>query len=318
MLMDARHLEQLAAIVDHNTLQEAAAYLGTSQPALSRVIRQMEERIGVLLFERGSRPLVVTEMGRRLSDQGRAIKAARARAAQDISLTARGMSGVLKIGAPPFLCERLVSDAIAAFFERRQDIEVQLISDYFPDLERGILLNQIDVLICPVKLVISSKQDLSIEPLFQDEHVIVARKDHPFVRKANITTEDLESADWIGHARRSMLRSDMATALASIGVKNLKLGFHSESAGANFEMLRRTDFLTVLPKYALSKTQTDSGLTILPLRFATAALTVGMMTLKQRESSALLTAFRNHLRTYVEQSGLTRCYDHGKQPQERT
>jgi DNA-binding transcriptional LysR family regulator len=257
-------------------------------------------------------------MGRRLSDQGRAIKAARARAAQDISLTARGMSGVLKIGAPPFLCERLVSEAIAAFFERRQDIEVQLISDYFPELERGILLNQIDVLICPIKLVVASKQDLSIEPLFQDEHVIVARKDHPFVRKAKITIEDLENADWIGHAQRSMLRSDMATALASIGVKNLKLGFHSESAGANFEMLRQTDFLTVLPKYALSRTQTESGLTTLPLRFATAALTVGLLTLKQCQPSALLVAFRDHVRAYVDESGLTQSYEHGKQLPEST
>lgn len=305
MLIDARHLEQLAAIVDHDTLQEAAVSLGTSQPALSRMIRKIEERIGVSLFESGSRPLVVTEIGRRLSDQGRTITAARIRAAQDIVLNTRGMSGVLKIGAPPFLCERLASDAIAAFFERRQDIEVQLISDYFPGLERGVLLNQIDVMVCPIKLVVASKQELNIEPLFQDEHVIVARKDHPLACKANITVADLENANWIGHAQHSMLRSDMATALASIGVKNLKLGFHSQSAGANFEMMRRSDFLAVLPKYALSRTQTETGLTILPVRLVAAALTVGMMTLKQREPSTLLSIFQDHVRAYVEDSGLT-------------
>jgi DNA-binding transcriptional LysR family regulator len=306
MLMDARHLEQLAAIVDHKTLQDAAVHLGTSQPALSRMLRQMEDRIGVMLFERGSRPLVVTEMGRRLSDQGRAITAARTRAAQDIALSARGMSGDLKIGAPPFLCERLVSDAIATFFGKRPDIEVQLISDYFPELERGILLNQIDVLICPIKLVVASKQDLKVKALFQDEHVIVARKDHPLARKTPIKIADLEDANWIGHAPRSMLRSDMATALASIGVTNLKFGFHSESAGANFEMLRRTDFLTVLPNYALSKTQTESGLSILPVKFAAATLTVGMMTLKQRQPSPLLTAFQEHVSAYVDASRLLR------------
>jgi DNA-binding transcriptional LysR family regulator len=306
MLMDARHLEQLAAIVDHKTLQDAAVHLGTSQPALSRMVRQMEDRTGVMLFERGSRPLIVTEMGRRLSDQGRAITAARTRAAQDIALSARGMSGDLKIGAPPFLCERLVSDAIATFFGKRPDIEVQLISDYFPELERGILLNQIDVLICPIKLVVASKQDLKVKALFQDEHVIVARKDHPLARKTPIKIADLEDANWIGHAPRSMLRSDMATALASIGVTNLKFGFQSESAGANFEMLRRTDFLTVLPNYALSKTQTESGLSILPVQFAAAALTVGMMTLKQRQPSPLLTAFQEHVKAYVEASRLLR------------
>jgi DNA-binding transcriptional LysR family regulator len=306
MLLDSRQLEHLAAIVDHATLQEAAISLGTSQPALSRMIRQMEDRIGVLLFTRGSRPLVVTEMGRRLSDQGRAIKAARTRAEQDIALSARGMTGQLKIGASPFMCDRLVGDAIATFYANRPDIEVEMIADYIPGLERGILLNQIDVVICPVKLIFTSKNELHVEPLFKDEHVIVARKDHPLVHKSKVTPEDLENASWIGHAQRSMLYSDMATTLASIGVTNLKFGFHSESAGANFEMLRKTDFLTVLPRYALSKTQTESGLSILPVQFTTAGLTVGMVTLKQRQPSALLAAFQAHARTYVAASGLNR------------
>ena len=48
MLLDARQLEHLAAIVDHSTLQKAANYLGTSQPALSRMLRQIEDRIELL------------------------------------------------------------------------------------------------------------------------------------------------------------------------------------------------------------------------------------------------------------------------------
>lgn len=316
MLIDARHLEQLAAIVDHDTLQEAAVSLGSSQPALSRMIRGIENRIGVLLFESGGRPLVVTEMGRRLSDQGRTITAARLRAAQEISLNTRGMSGVLKIGASPFLCERLVSDAIADFFKNRQDIEVQLISDYFLGLERGILLNQIDVMVCPIKLVVAAEQELNIEPLFQDEHVIVARKDHLLASKADITIADLENAQWIGHSEHSMLRTDMATALASIGVKNLKLVFHSQSAGANFELLRRTDFLTVLPKYALNRTHSE--LTPLPVRLVAAALTVGMVTLKQREPSVLLSTFQDHFRKFVEDSGMTYADRHVKRLADET
>jgi DNA-binding transcriptional LysR family regulator len=304
MLLDARQLEHLAAIVDHSTLQKAANYLGTSQPALSRMLRQIEDRIGMPLFERGSRPLVVTEIGRKLSDQGRAIKAARTRAAEDITLNTRGMSGMLKIGAPPFLCERLVGDAIATFFETRKDVEIHLTSDYFPALERAILLKQIDIIICPIKLVVASKAELGVEPLFKDEHVIVARKDHALAKKAAITTEDLENAAWIGHAQHSMLHTDMATALASIGVTNLKFGFHSVSAGANFEMLRKTDFLTVLPRYALSRIQTDNGLSVLPIKFDTVGLTVGMVTLKQRSQSALLSAFKQHVSNYVASSGL--------------
>ena len=103
-----------------------------------------------------------------------------------------------------------------------------------------------------------------------------------------------------------MLNTDIATALASIGVTNLKISFHSESAGANFEMLRRTDFLTVLPRYALSQIQTNSGLSVLPVQFPTAPLAVGMVTPRQRPASPLLTAFLDHLRHYVSESDLIR------------
>lgn len=299
MLIDPRHLEQLAAIVEHGTLQEAARHLGTSQPALSRMIRSLEERAGVQLFERSTRPLIPTEIGRKLSDHGQAISAVRRRAAEDIQLGMRGMRGEMKIGAPPFLCERLVGDAISAFLRERPGIEVELVSDYLPELERGVLLNRIDLVICPVRLLVSDKTALAVEPLFQDEHVVVARFGHPLSRQETISVQDLEAATWIGPSPQSMLRSDMATALESLGISNLHLAFQSESAGAIFEMLRTTDFLTVLPRYAVRNMDTESGLSILPVRFSSAAMSVGMVTLKGRLESPLMAAFTDHMRAYV-------------------
>jgi DNA-binding transcriptional LysR family regulator len=299
MLIDPRHLEQLAAIIEHGTLQETAKQLGTSQPALSRMISTVEGRIGVQLFERNSRPLVPTEIGRKLSDHGRTIKAARLRASEDIQLGVRGMSGELKIGAPPFLCERLVGETISAFLKDRPNIEVELISGYFPQLERGVFLNQIDVVICPLRLLTQSKSELAVEPLFQDDHVVVGRYDHPLSRLSEITANDLESATWIAHSKHSMLRSDMSAALASYGVTNLSFAFQSESAGAHFEMLRTTDFLTVLPRYAISRADEENGLSVLPVKFSAASMSVGMVTSRNRLDSHLLTAFTTHMRDYV-------------------
>ena len=70
MLIDPRHLEQLAVIVEDGTLHEAAKRLGTSQPALSRMIGNLEIRVGVQLFERSNRPLLPTEIGQKLARHG--------------------------------------------------------------------------------------------------------------------------------------------------------------------------------------------------------------------------------------------------------
>ncbi len=299
MNIDPRHLEQLAAIVEFGTLNEAAKRLGTSQPALSRMITNLETRMGVQLFERSTRPLIPTEVGKKLANHGRTIKLTRQRALEDVQIVLGGMSGQLKIGAPPFLCERLVGDAISSFLQPRPDTEIKLIAEYFPQLERRVLLNQLDVVICPLRLLTSSKNDLSVEPLFRDDHVIVGRADHWLSQKSEITARDLERATWISHSEHSMLQSDMAALLTSLGVSTLKFAFQSESAGAILEMLRNTDFLTVLPRYALRHSAAKDSLAPLPIHIGASAMSVGMVTPQNRLESPLLAAFSAHMRDYV-------------------
>lgn len=299
MKIDPRHLEQLAAIVENGTLHEAAKRLGTSQPALSRMIANLEGRLGVSLFERSARPLVPTEIGRKLSDHGLTIRSTRLRAAEDVQLALRGLSGELKIGAPPFLCERLVGDAISSFLSEREGTEVTLTSEYLPDLERMVLLNHLDVAICPLRPMTVSRDELTAEPLFPDENVIVCSRDHRLAKRSDITPEDLENEIWISHSDQSMLQRDMTAVLATFGVRNLRIAFKSASAGAIFEMLRNTDFLTVLPQYALRETASESGLHLLPLRFAASTMSVGMVTPCNRMASPLMNAFAAHMRAYV-------------------
>ncbi|MEP6017255.1 MAG: LysR family transcriptional regulator [Paracoccaceae bacterium] len=299
MNIDPRHLEQLAAIVESGTFNEAAKRLGTSQSALSRMVANLETRLSTKLFERSSRPLIPTEVGKKLANHGRTITSTRQRALEETKVVLEGMSGELKIGAPPFLCERLVGDAIAGFLQQRSDIEIKLVSEYFPQLERKVVLNQLDVVICPLRLLTVSKDNLAIEPLFGDQHVIVGRADHDLVQKREVSVQDLEDATWISHSENSMLQADMASALSSFGVRNLKFAFQSESAGAILEVLRNTDFLTVLPRYALRQSEDTRSLAQLPVQFTSSAMSVGMVTPTNRLESPLLAAFATHMRDYV-------------------
>ncbi|MBU2992646.1 LysR family transcriptional regulator [Octadecabacter sp. 1_MG-2023] len=299
MNIDPRHLEQLAAILEFGTFNEAAKRLGTSQSALSRMITDLEIRIGTQLFERSRRPLMPTEVCKKLANHGRTIDATRRRALEDIQIVLEGMSGELKIGAPPFLCQRLVGEAISSFLQHRPEIEVKLVSEYFPQLERRILLNQLDVIICPLRLLTASIDDLTVAPLFQDAHVIAGRAEHWLLKQSTITADDLEKATWVSHADESQLQSDMAAALTYLGVRNLKIAFQSGSAGAILEMLRHTDFLTVLPRYALRHRGENSRLAELPVQLTLSSTSVGMVSSSNRLESPLLAAFTAHMREYV-------------------
>ena len=297
MLIDPRHLEQLSIIVQAGTLQGAAEKIGTTQPALSRMIRTLESRIGQVLFERNRRPLKPTPLGIELASQGRAILIARERAVEMVDQSQKGFIGVLKIGAPPFICERLVAEAISDFLEKRPSIRIDLFPDYFPELHRRLFQNQIDIVIGPAKSASPRYSDILIEPLLEDRNVIVGRAGHPLL-SGEITGEELSAATWVGHSNRSMLRHDMETALRLMGVRDLRFAFQSESAGAVLELLRRSDYLTVLPRYAV-RNAVDDALAILPVDLPTANQNIAIMSRVDREEAKLSVDFKAHMRAHV-------------------
>lgn len=298
MFLDSRHLEQLSIIIDKGTLHAAALQLGTSQPALSRMIATLEGRIGLPVFERAKRPLKPTAVGQELSNQGRAIRVARLRALEFVDLYKSGFLGVLKIGAPRFLCERLVSETIASFVRERPDVRIDLMPDYYTGLQEQLFQNQIDIILGPAKITDGTGTDLNIDPLFDDKNCVVGRIGHPLLSKKKITAQDLSEITWIAHSERSVLRSDMETALKLLGVKKLRLAFQTEAAGAVLELLRSTDFLTVLPTYAIDL-QKPNGLAVFPVDLPSPVNTVSMITLKEREETKLLADFKTHVRRNI-------------------
>jgi DNA-binding transcriptional LysR family regulator len=298
MFIDPRHLEQLAVIADAETLQEAADIIGTSQPALSRMIKNLEVRIGMPLFERDSKPHKPTRIALELADQGRAVKSAQMRAKECIQFISKGNSGVLKLGVPPFLCRRLVSEAVAKFVSERSVAHIELVPDYFSGLHERLVHNVIDVIIAPSKHVENRTAQLLLEPLFEDRNVVVGRAGHPLFQKSRISGRELSDITWIGHSDSSVLRFDMETALKLLGVNHMHLAFQSGSADAIIEVLRKTDFLTILPRYAIRADGRD-GLQIGPVDLPNALQTVCMITLSGRGESELTKDFKAHMRTYV-------------------
>ena len=263
MKLDPRHLVQLAAILDSGTLRVAAERLGTTQPALSRTIALMEERIGTPLFERSRRPLTPTDTGIELAAFGRTIRSTMERADNISREITAGQYGTIRIGAPPFFCDHLLSRMIGEFVRTRPQIRVVLHGDYFPALVAAMFNHRLDMVIGPFELV-ERPSGLDVERISQNRNIIVCRPGHKLTRRKRPSAAELEAAMWIGHARDSVLAADMRATLADLGVNRLNVVFESNTAAAVVTMLREGDYLTVLPLLSVAQRVAAGELAALP------------------------------------------------------
>ena len=115
MFIDPRHLMQLAAIVEAGGFTEAAALLGSTQPAISRTVALLEARLGEPLFLRQRRPLQPTAICLTLARQGQTVLAAAQKASESVEQFRQGEEGAVRIAGTPFFMDALVSGLVADY-----------------------------------------------------------------------------------------------------------------------------------------------------------------------------------------------------------
>ncbi len=139
--MDLRHVRTFVTVAELGTVTKAALRLHIAQPALSRQINDLEQELGLKLFDRVGRRLLLSSEGEQLlSDCRGLLNYARALGERAQSLR-RGGTGVLKVAASPHLIEGVFPDFLHLYAQRYPNVQVKLIDIVGPDmlgmLERG-------------------------------------------------------------------------------------------------------------------------------------------------------------------------------------
>lgn len=141
--MDLRQLRTFVAVADHGTVSKAALRLRVAQPALSRRVAQLEEDLGVRLFDRVRRRLVLTGEGEQLLADCRAVLAAVGSLGERAQQLRRGDSGVLRVAATPQMIDGVFSSFLHRYARRRPKVQIRLTEAAGPSLlamlERGDL-----------------------------------------------------------------------------------------------------------------------------------------------------------------------------------
>ena len=174
-------MRQVFEICQCESFAKAARSLGVSQPTLSRSIARLEDRLGVILFDRsesGARP---TAYGRMIADRaGELLREADA-LANEIRSVAAGETGRLRIGVGPGMREWIWPPLVQAILARFPDLQLTIQHDPVTVTCAMVAANQLDIALGTVDALRPDSR-LIARRLAVEDVVFAARADHPLVQ----------------------------------------------------------------------------------------------------------------------------------------
>ncbi|MDD3369005.1 MAG: LysR family transcriptional regulator [Lachnospiraceae bacterium] len=211
--MTLRHLQIFVAVAEEKTMHAAAKKLYISQPSVSQAIAELENHYDVLLFERISKRLFITDAGKALLPYAKHVLGSFCDLEQ--MMTEQSNKHVLKIGASVSVGTCMINDVIEKLKESAPKLEIQVQINNTSEIERMLLDTEIDCGI--VEGVIESK-DLICKTLCEDDLIIIASPDHPLARQDAVSVSDLAGQDFIAREAGSNDRNQFEQLLQHAGI----------------------------------------------------------------------------------------------------
>lgn len=192
--MDLHQLWYFVKVAEHQNFTRAAEECFVTQPSLSRQISRLEQNLGQQLFERRSRQVVLTDAGRLLYDRAKEIL----HLVEDTEARLRHYQeegrGRVTIGAIPTVAPFFLPELLKKFVKRFPNAEVDVHEAETESLVRSCLDGSVDLGILALPL---DKEELELEPLFEEELYLVTSPEHPLAEQEKVTLEDLETEPFI-------------------------------------------------------------------------------------------------------------------------
>lgn len=201
-----RALCLLVALQDHANLQRAADALGMTQPAASKMLKELEETLGVALVERLPRGVQATAEGKIVMEHARSILSELNRVPSEIAALKDRSETLISVGSIKAPALSMVPRALVEFQTLHSQARVNLLVDSSPALLQKLRQEELDIVVG--RLVPELNPGLfNYEELAESQTVnVVVRPGHPWLRRPHIEWSQLLEAMWIIPPQGSMLK----------------------------------------------------------------------------------------------------------------
>lgn len=259
--MELRNLTTFMKVAELQNFSQAAEDLGYSQSAVTVQIRQLENELGVRLFDRIGKNIVITQYGREFMTYAGEVLAAAARAVAFASENTT-LKGVVTVGTLESILTGVFSGLVPLFHNRFPMVDTRLTESSVEGLKERLDRNTVDLILTLDHPLVDNRWVKLFEK--KEEIVLVANANHPLTKKEKIYLADLPGQDFIMMPAKNSYRDLFDEELAKRDL-TVQPFLELESTYTAIRLLRENCYLSVLPRYAVQNWLSGGQIVILPI-----------------------------------------------------
>ena len=257
-----RQLQYLVAVADRSSFRGAAEACHVAQPSLSAQIAAAEDALGVKVFERDSKRVLLTPAGREVIARARAVLAEADRLADLMRALRDPLAGELRLGVIPTIGPYLLPAAAARLRSAFPRLTVYWIEDKTPTLVERLSVGDLDAAVLALE---ADLPELERHVIGKDRFVLAVAPDHRLAKgRGAVALESLADEPMLLLDDGHCFRTQALAACASAGV--VEAGFRATSLSTLVQVAAQGHAVTLLPELAVGLENRSGALALRPLR----------------------------------------------------
>jgi LysR family transcriptional regulator, hydrogen peroxide-inducible genes activator len=258
--MNIRDLEYLVALAEHKHFGKAAQACFVSQPTLSMQVKKLEDELGVSIFERRNKNILLTEDGMQIVNKARQILSYASELTQYAKVSQDPYAGTFKLGAFPTLAPYMFPLVVPKLSANYPKIKLFLFEEKTDALVKSLQEGSLDAI-----LLASEPNDPSLkgELIFEEAFYLAVPAEHPLTKRRCVKQKDLANYELLlldeGHCFR-----EQALEVCSWSGASEQSNFRGTSLETIRQMVAAKAGITLIPRLAVN--QKDEYIKYIPFQ----------------------------------------------------
>lgn len=261
-----RLLRVVATVASQGSLLKAAEVLGLTQPALTKSLREIEDIVGVRLFDRHARGVQANEYGVILADAAQKILKILSEVEDGFDRIDSRTGGTVLVGALPTAAGGVIPEVMRRLSVSDPEIVVRVVEGRTNELCAALALGDIDLLVGRLYSAVDEANQFERVALYDEPMSFIVGTQHPLASRESVEVADIAPYELSLPVASLRVRADTQIYLNALGLQ-LPDGFTTSSLTLQREMLLNTEIIAVMPWLLLNGDIQRGTLKVLKLNY---------------------------------------------------